>query len=132
MRTSILFLFLAIFLYACGGTDSEATGDTSSGAPSAGTGTSAPQASAPAADGEKIYKQYCVACHGLYGDMGASGAFNLTTSTLSVEERVQVITNGRVNAETGAAMTPFEALLDPEEIQAVADYTMTLTENATN
>jgi mono/diheme cytochrome c family protein len=73
------------------------------------------------ADGEKIYKQYCVTCHGLRGDMGVSGAANLTESKLKVEERVKVITNGRNN------MASFKALLDKEKIKAVAQYTMTLT-----
>lgn len=71
-------------------------------------------------DGEKIYRQYCVTCHGLYGDMGASGAFNLTTSNLSVEERINVITNGR------NAMTGFKTLLNEEKIKAVAEYTLEL------
>lgn len=71
-------------------------------------------------DGEKIYKTYCVTCHGLYGNMGASGAFDLTTSELSIDERVLVITNGR------KLMTPFKSLLDEKEIRAVAKYTMKL------
>lgn len=71
-------------------------------------------------DGEKIYKQYCVTCHGLYGDMGASGAFNLTTSALTVEERIAVITNGR------NAMTGFKTLLNEEKIKAAAEYTLEL------
>lgn len=71
-------------------------------------------------DGKKIYKNYCVTCHGLYGDMGASGAKNLTESTLSLEERVEIITNGK------GVMTPFKDLLNEEKIKAVAEYSMTL------
>jgi mono/diheme cytochrome c family protein len=52
--------------------------------------------------------------------MGASGAFNLKTSALPVEERINVITNGR------NAMTPFKDLLTADKIKAVAEYTMTL------
>jgi mono/diheme cytochrome c family protein len=103
---SILF---ASLIYACGGSEKE-------GKPAGGE-TAAPNANA---DGEKIYKTYCVTCHGLYGDMGASGAFNLKTSVLPVEERINVITNGR------KAMTPFKELLTPEKIKAVAEYTLTL------
>ena len=73
-----------------------------------------------APDGKKIYKTYCVTCHGIAGDMGASGAHDLTQSTLSLEERVLVITNGR------NLMTPFKNLLKEEEIQAVAEYTISL------
>jgi mono/diheme cytochrome c family protein len=52
--------------------------------------------------------------------MGASGAYNLQESELTLEERINVITNGR------KAMTAFEALLDEKEIKAVAKYTMKL------
>lgn len=108
MRKYVLPIMFAAGIWACGGS---ATAD-SSGSSSA--------SAAPANDGAKIYKTYCVTCHGLYGDMGASGAFNLQTTQLTLEERVQVITNGR------NAMTPFANLLTPEQIQAVAEYTLTL------
>jgi mono/diheme cytochrome c family protein len=71
-------------------------------------------------DGEKIYKQYCVTCHGIGGDMGVSGAANLATSKLTEAERIKVITTGRNN------MASFKALLDKDKIKAVAAYTMKL------
>ena len=108
MKKYALFLLLAAFVIACGGKEEAASSGSSS------------QASVASVDGEKVYKQYCVTCHGIYGDMGASGAFNLKTSQLTVEERIQVITNGR------NAMTPFKTLLNEEKIKAVAEYTMTL------
>ncbi len=98
MKTYLIFVVLMLGAWACGGSEPVAEEDM----------------------GAKIYKTYCVACHGLYGDMGASGAFNLQTSALAVEERVQVITKGR------NVMTPFESILTAEQIQAVAAYTMTL------
>lgn len=103
MKKTFLLPLFAAFIFACGpsGNENEASGKT---------------ASKPAVDGEKIYKTYCVTCHGLYGDMGASGAFNLQTSTLSLDERIHVITNGR------NAMTPFKELLSEEKIKAVAEY----------
>ena len=52
--------------------------------------------------------------------MGASGAANLTISKLKLNERIEVITNGR------KAMASFKALLDKEKIKAVAQYTTTL------
>lgn len=66
--------------------------------------------------GEKIFKSYCVACHGVKGNMGTNGAFDLTRSTLPLPERIEVITNGR------NAMTPFKTLLSEEKIKAVAEY----------
>ncbi len=69
------------------------------------------------ANGEKVYKQYCVTCHGVYGDMGASGAANLTETKLTLDEKIAVITNGR------NTMTPFKGLLSEAKIKAVAEYT---------
>lgn len=109
----ITFFAIATIIWACG--NASATNDYEEAAAAA---REAATSSTP--DGQKIYKQYCVTCHGLYGDMGASGAFNLQTSALTVEERVEVITNGR------NAMTPFKSLLRPEQIQAVAEYTLEL------
>lgn len=107
MKKAIVLSLFAASLFAC-----SQSGEQANDKPEA-----APVAKV---DGEKIYKTYCVTCHGLAGDMGASGAFNLQTSTLSVEERINVITNGR------KAMTPFKDLLTPEKIEAVANYTLTL------
>ena len=108
MKKLLVFALLATLVYACSQSGSEDKGG------------SQPTASTPAVDGEKVYKTYCVTCHGLYGDMGASGAFNLQTSLLPVEERINVITNGR------KAMTPFKELLSEEKIKAAAEYTLTL------
>lgn len=106
MRTLLLSTLLFLFILACG----------SNGAPEANKEV----AKAEKPDGAQIYKNLCVACHGLYGDMGASGAFNLQTSALNLEERIAVITNGR------NTMTPFGSMLKEEEIKAVAEYTLTL------
>ena len=70
--------------------------------------------------GQQLYKTYCISCHGVNGDMGGSGAFDLTVSPLTVDQRVEVITNGR------NAMTPFKTLLPPSKIRALAEYTMQL------
>ncbi|MBK8562012.1 MAG: cytochrome c [Saprospiraceae bacterium] len=107
MKKLLIFSLLAVFAFACSQSEGEKT-------------ASEPTAEVKKVDGEKIYKTYCVTCHGLYGDMGASGAFNLKTSALPVEERIKVITNGR------NAMTPFKDLLTEDKIKAVAEYTMTL------
>lgn len=96
-------LFLGLFfsmVYACGsGTES----------------TREKRAETPL--GLKIYKRYCVSCHGMYGNMGTSGAFDLTKSTLNMDEKISVITNGR------KLMTAFKSILSEEEIKAVANYT---------
>ena len=113
MKKAILFVVCLALGWACGNTAQNADGQEST---TASEETAATQEVA-APDGEKIYKQYCVVCHGIAGDMGASGAFNLTETELSIEEKMVVITNGR------NTMTAFGSLLEEDEIKAVAEYT---------
>lgn len=83
----------------------------------------APSASSAAPDGQAVYRQYCVTCHGVDGTLGLSGAGDLTISTLSLEERIVQVTKGK------NLMTPFEGILTPAEIKAVATYTLKLNKN---
>ncbi|MEY2904111.1 MAG: hypothetical protein RJA52_127 [Bacteroidota bacterium] len=106
MKKKFIYLGVMALIAACGAKEEKLT--------------SVATADMPKEDGEKIYKTYCVTCHGLYGNMGGSGAFDLTASTLSVEERIQVITKGR------NVMMGFESLMSAEKIKAVAEYTLTL------
>ena len=71
-------------------------------------------------DGLAIFRQYCVVCHGADGKLGLNGAKDLTVSALTLDERINTITNGR------KLMTPFNEVLSAEEIKAVAQYTLTL------
>lgn len=114
MKQILFFVAIATLVIACGSAGDNANSNK------ADKSSDSKAIAEKKIDGEKVYKTYCIACHGLYGDMAASGAYNLKVSELSIEERVAVITNGR------NAMTAFEALLDKDEIQAVAEYTMNL------
>ncbi|MBV6439485.1 MAG: hypothetical protein EPGJADBJ_01126 [Saprospiraceae bacterium] len=84
----------------------------------AATAQSSPAPATP--DGRAIFRKYCVTCHGADGKLGLNGAKDLTVSTLALEERINVITYGR------KVMTPFNEVLTPEEIKAVAEYTRQL------
>lgn len=70
--------------------------------------------------GAEIFRKNCVLCHGAEGNLGLNGAKDLSKSTLPVPDRIAIITNGK------SAMTPFGKLLTPQEIEAVAHYTLTL------
>ncbi len=110
MKNFIAFLSLGLLgiilaLYGCSG-DSSSTSTTSK----------------PAVPGASTFKKYCTACHGADGKMGLNGAKDLTASTLTQEERVQVITNGR------KLMAPYKSILSAEEIEHVATYVGTLKE----
>ncbi|MFT4761544.1 MAG: mono/diheme cytochrome c family protein [Paraglaciecola sp.] len=112
MKITILSTIFALAIFACGSSE---TNNNESGKKPATA-----KKIAKKVDGKKVYKTYCVTCHGLYGDMGASGAKNLIESVLSLDERIEIITNGK------GLMTPFKDLLNAEKIKAVAEYTMTL------
>lgn len=73
-------------------------------------------------EGQQVYTKYCVNCHGAKGNMGMSGAADLTQSTLNLKERILVIKKGR------GTMTSFNNLLSKEEIEAVARYTQKFSE----
>jgi len=71
-------------------------------------------------DGEKIFRQNCVVCHGADGKLGVNGSKDLTVSELSSDERYAIISKGK------GVMTAFENILSISEIKAVADYTLSL------
>ena len=81
---------------------------------------------APAGDasatvsGAKVYQERCVLCHGADGRMGMNGAKVLPESSLSLEERIAVITQGR------GIMPAFREMLSREEIEAAAEFTTRL------
>jgi len=72
------------------------------------------------ADGKTVYKQNCVLCHGPNGKLGANGSKDLTKSTLSMDERVSIIKNGK------GAMIGLGNILTEDEIQAAAQFTFDL------
>lgn len=113
MKKVFISLAILCLIWACGNSDEKK-------APSQKEDKTIAEAKPKKIDGKKVYKQYCVTCHGLYGDMGASGAYNLQTSELSIEERMHVIKNGR------NTMAALGNLLKDEQIKAVAEYTLTL------
>ena len=101
-------------LFACGG-DAEADGGEAKADNTVAAASTGP-------DGARIYKTRCVACHGSKGNMGANGAANLQQSRIPLNERIATITHGRMDK----GMNAFKGILDPAEIKAVAEYTITL------
>ena len=76
--------------------------------------------SAKKIDGKAIFQSHCKLCHGADGTLGLNGAANLAQSTLSKQELVNVVTNGR------RMMQPYKSVLSKAQIDAVTDYVMTL------
>ena len=69
---------------------------------------------------QTIFVQQCATCHGEDGTTGISGAANLGESKLSLNDRKQVIINGR------GLMPGFGEQLSEQEIYGLAAYTLTL------
>jgi mono/diheme cytochrome c family protein len=67
-------------------------------------------------DAERLYTIHCAACHKADGTGGISGAKNLVTTKLDASEIEKVIAKGQGD------MMPFESILKPEEIEAVAAF----------
>ena len=109
MKKYYLIALVLGILFACGGGDKPSSNNSS-----ASNNTPAKKE----VDGKKIWKSLCIACHGLYGDMEVNGAKDLNLSTLPLEDRIEIITNGK------NVMTPFKGTLSEEEIKAVAQYTI--------
>lgn len=102
MYKLIISFILLAFVIACASKES-----SSSGAPSV-------------AEGEQVFKKYCIICHGADGKLGVNGAKDLSVCKFTLEERENQIKKGK------NAMTPFEGVLNETQIKSVASYTMTL------
>lgn len=67
-------------------------------------------------DGKVLFEQNCSICHGDDGKLGSAGSKDLSISTFTMEERIQIITNGK------NSMAPFKGVMDENQIKAVAEY----------
>lgn len=70
-------------------------------------------------DGKELYLTYCKSCHGKKGSLGFAGAAKLTKSEMDLDQRIDVITNGK------GKMTAFGAVLSKKEIKEIAKFTLT-------
>lgn len=71
-------------------------------------------------NGKAIYIQVCSACHGVDGKLGASGAKDLSISTLSHEEVIKMVGEGK------GLMQGYKDILNEQEIASVASYAESL------
>lgn len=101
MKKFAIIWFLCLLLWSCG------DGNTS-------------QSANEEISGSKIYQTHCVVCHGDDGRKGFANAKILPESSLTLEERILLITNGR------NTMMPYSGVLSTDEIEAVARYTQSL------
>lgn len=70
---------------------------------------------------EELFEFNCTACHGADGKLGASGAKDLTKSTLGDKDLIKLISEGK------NGMPPMEDLLGSREnVERVAEYVKSL------
>lgn len=100
IRTAPVVL-LAVFLFACGGSES-APASTS--------------ADISEAEAQRLYTMKCGLCHGNDGKLMLSGAPDLSTSRLELNERIALITYGK------GKMPPQKDVLTADEIRGIARY----------
>ncbi len=92
---------LLILLFACGGSETTP----------AATATEISDAEA-----QRLYTMKCGLCHGSDGKLMLSGAPDLSTSRLELNERIAIITYGK------GKMPPQKDVLSADEIRGIARY----------
>jgi cytochrome c6 len=113
IRFEAVLVVFALLVAGCESTESRMERRTAEALAKSNQGETKP-------DGMAVFRKNCVVCHGSDGKLGLNGARDLTQSTLTAAERTAIVTHGK------NLMTPFGKLLSPDEIDAVVNYTLTL------
>jgi cytochrome c553 len=108
----VLFVIMAAVMVSC---DAEVTTGE-------GKGTTDPKD----VDPSLLYVRHCVDCHGASGDLGLMGAKSLTTSTMTLQDRIELITHGSDNGKMKPFGTQHYGDLNEVEIEVLARYLETL------
>ena len=72
--------------------------------------------------GKEVYNQWCVICHGENGNANIGGAKDLSTSSLSDDEKTHIIINGSENK----LMRGFKNDLSEQELRSLLNHLETL------
>ena len=100
--TTVTLWFAVVAAIGCGGPSAPAVSDNA--------------AEVSVAQARALYIRKCSLCHGEKGDLMASKSPDLTISTLTLEERIALITYGK------GTMPGQKGILNSAEIRAVAGY----------
>ena len=111
----LVFIGVILGLMACGG-DKKTTSSSTTNKTTASSSAKKSESDTGNRKGKLVYKQYCVICHGADGKLAISNATDLSTSTVTMDERINQITNGK------GLMTPYKDILSQEQIKSVAEY----------
>lgn len=70
--------------------------------------------------GQLLFTKNCTLCHGRDGKMGINGAKDLSISTLTKEEMIAMVIQGK------GQMMPYKNVLSKKEIEMVVEHVRTL------
>ncbi len=70
--------------------------------------------------GAALFSTHCTLCHGKDGKLGLNNAKDLSVSTLTKEEMIALVTNGK------GVMAAYKNVLTKAEIEAVVEHVRTL------
>lgn len=110
----IFGLSIIILLLACSSDKKKPIKKSTDSLTSTKKTTTKPKGMSP----EKLWKINCVICHGINGKLGVNGAKDLSLSKMNLDQRIEIITNGK------NTMTAFHRTLKPDQIKALAEFTM--------
>ncbi len=116
MLRYIIFLFCALSINSCVNNDSKS--NINSGKNSAEPILT--QDEKDLEEGRVLFATTCKLCHGADGKLGLNGAMDLSKSTLTKEEKLFVISNGR------NAMAAYKNVFTKDQIKLLANYVDTL------
>ena len=109
-QNSTAMLSLIFLVYAYGISESKSPFFLKEETPTNFTGTTSAEL------GKSIYETKCTMCHGADGKLGLSGSKDLTLSTLTRDEKIAIIQNGK------NSMVAFKDQLTEEQTEAVTTY----------
>jgi cytochrome c6 len=82
--------------------------------------TPSPERAAVVVPGQTTFNAQCALCHGRKGDLGASGAKDLTKSTLTRDQMIAIVAHGK------GGMMAYDKMFSATEIEQVVDYARSL------
>lgn len=127
MKTILIFSIIAgaTFLFSCS-QEQKPVAESSPKEVKVATETSLPKNEMEKnAAGEKIFTDNCINCHGADGKLKHNEAKDLSVSSLTVDERIKVISSAQTIGSRLHA-SRFPNVLSEDDIKNVAQYTLTL------
>ncbi|MCC7118695.1 MAG: cytochrome c [Anaerolineales bacterium] len=133
MKKSFLYVAVLIFilLAACGAPASTNTGGGAAAVPAEYAGQTNPLGAEAAAEGAKVFRVNCVACHGEQGHGDGPAGAALSPAPKNLAELQTTVADDYLywrirTGSPGTAMAPWQGILTDEQIWQVVAFIRTL------